>query len=132
LRNDIKTHELVTWSKRNFPLTEQEYQHIKDRMEAGAKFISTPNNTVIALNDIQLLGKRQISLSDLMTENNMLPEGERSFNPLGRGYIHFLAGGVQLALKGKTNLSKIRAKIKAEQIPLVNEELKRKGIEFQL
>ena len=134
-REGIKTHEIVTYSGRGWPLTEYEYKAMGERLEAGARFLTIPDEALskVAVTDIKFFGKRQMSISDMIDESKALPAGEPvKFNPLGKGYIKFLAGSVKLAIKGKSNLSKVVAKITEEQKPLVNAELEKDGIDYRV
>lgn len=131
-----KTHEVVTWSGKIYPLSEQEAVHIKQRMEAGAKFITAPDGTAlgatIAVSDVKGLSKRQMTMADMLSEQKALPEGERQFNPLGSGYIKFLAESIKLALKGKLEMSKVKSKIREQQKAPVNKELEKMGINYRV
>lgn len=136
----IKTHEIVTWSGRSWPLTKDEYRAINERLEAGARFLSAPDAappdyipSKIAVNDIKFFGKRQMSIGDLVDETKMLPAGEKAeLDPLGKGYIKFLVGSIRLRLKKGGDLRAVLKKINEEQKPLVNEELERQGINYSV
>ena len=133
MRNEVKTHEITTWSGRGYPLTEQEAAAIRERMEAGAKFLTIPNGTpwpdTVALNDIKGLSKRQLTMADMHKESKALPEGEKKeFDPLAPGYIKFLVGSIRLRMKFGGGVSKITNKLTEQQKKLVFEEMKKQGL----
>jgi hypothetical protein len=134
-RSQIKTHELVNWKGRSWALTEFEYRGMNERLEAGAKFLTLPDgsDSKVSVSDIKFFGRRQVSMSDMIDETKMLPQGEKKqYDPLAKGYIKFLAMSVKLALKQGTGTAKVQDKVTDEQRPLINAELKKLGIDFQL
>lgn len=137
--NEIKPYEIKTWDGRSWSLTAAEYAKMNERFEAGAKFLAAPDAepplfipSKIPLSDIKFFGKRQMSLGDQINETKALPEGEKKFNPLGKGYIAFIAGSIRLAIKHGNSPSKIVAKLNDEQKPLVNAELEKFGVSFRV
>ena len=134
-RNAIKTHEIVTYGNRSWPLTEFEYKAMNERLEAGARFLTIPDESQSKVNisDIKFFGRRQMAMSDMIGETKMLPKGEpKPFDPLSKGYIKFLAMSIKLRRKHGGGLQKVLDKITDEQRPLVNAELKSLGIDFQV
>jgi hypothetical protein len=129
-----KHYELRTWEKRTWTLTEPEYQIINKRLLDGARFLVMPDEaqSKVAPADIRFFGKRQISMGDLIMEQKALPPGApKPFDPLSPGYIKFLAMSVKVK-RGKGGLKELQARLIPEQIPLINAELERMGIDFRV
>lgn len=134
-KSNIKTHEVVNWKGRSWALTEWQYNAMNERLEAGAKFLTIPDgsDSKISVSDVKFFGRRQMSMSDMYDESKALPAGEpKPFDPLSPGYIKFLAMRVKLRRKTGGGLSAAVAKITDEQKPLVNEQLKNLGVDFQV
>ncbi len=130
-----KTHELVTWAKRSWAVTEPEFKHMKERMEAGAKFVTIPDgsDSAVSVSDIKFFGRRQMTMSDMYDETKALAAGKpKEFDPLSKGYIKFLAMSIKLRLKSHGNISEVTAKITDEQRPLINEQLSLAGVEYRV
>lgn len=130
-----KTHEVATWSGRSWPLLEFEFKYMKERMEAGAKFVTIPDGTEtsISVSDIKFIGRRQMTMSDMMDETKMLPKGEpKPFDPTSKGYIKFIAMSIKLRRRHGSGVSEIIAKLTDEQKPLINAELEKAGVEFRV
>lgn len=134
MNKPVKTHEITTWSGRNWPLTAQEYNYLKERMEAGAKFLTIPDQDMsnVSLSDVKFLGRRQVSLGDIINEQKALPKGEVKFDKMGQGYIKFLAASVKMRIKKGGNLQAVLAKIDDEQRPLVNKQLEKMGMDYRV
>ena len=131
----IKTHEVQTWANRSWPITEYEFKHMKERMEAGAKFLTIPDGSEssIAVSDVKFIGRRQMNMSDMMNETKALPAGEpKPFDPTSKGYIKFIAMSIKLRRKNGSSLQEVLAKLTDEQRPLINEELEKAGVEFRV
>ena len=131
----IKTHEVSTWSKRSWAVTEVEFRYMKERMEAGAKFLTIPDGseTSISVSDIKFIGRRQMTMSDMMDETKALPAGKpKEFDPLSKGYIKFVAMSIKLRRKNGSSIQAIIDKITDEQRPLINTELEKAGVEFRV
>lgn len=130
-----KTHELTTWANRTWTVTEPEFKHMKERMEAGAKFLTIPDGSesIVGISDIKFFGRRQMTMGDMYDETKALPAGKpKEFDPLSKGYIKFLAMSIKLRRKSNGSLSQILEKITDEQRPLINEELEKAGVEYRV
>jgi hypothetical protein len=131
----IKTHEVKTWDKRAWAITEPEFKYMKERMEAGAKFLTVPDgsDSTIAVSDVKFIGRRQMTMSDMYDETKALPAGKpKEFDPTSKGYIKFLAMSIKLRRKNGTSIQQVLDKITDEQRPLINEELEKAGVEFRV
>lgn len=130
-----KTHELATWAGRSWAITEPEFRYMRERMEAGAKFLTIPDGTdsAVAVSDIKFFGRRQITMSDMYDETKALAPGKpKEFDPLSKGYIKFLAMSIKLRRKSNGSLTQILEKITDDQRPLINAELEAAGVEYRV
>lgn len=131
----VKTHEIVTWGGRSWPLTKDEYDFINSRLEAGARFLTMPDADLskVAATDVRFFGKRQMTMGDMIDESKGLPQGKiKEPDPLAAGYIKFLAMSIKLKLHKHAGVADVVARLTDEQKPLVNAELKKQGVSFQV
>lgn len=127
--------EIKTYDNRNWALTEPDYKMMNERLEAGARFLTIPDGSQskVAVANIKFFGKRQISMGDIISEQKGLPQGKpKEFDKLSKGYIKFLAMSIKVKVKHGVKVSDLDKRISDEQRPLINAELKKLGVDFQL
>ncbi len=134
MSKQVKSYELSTYSKRSWSLTKEEFDSMNERLEAGARFLVIPDDSQskVSSSDIKFIGKRQMTLGDSPTESKSLQAGEIKFNPIGEGYIKFIATSIRVSLKNDYPFPAAASRLSDEQRNLVNEELLRQKVEYRL